>query len=210
MPPESKTEEGTASRDSAESVEPPVLASGARGGDRSRLRRGLQVLLASAIGTLLGIGAYTFRYAEGFSYFSTRPEACANCHIMRSQYGSWQAASHHTVAVCVDCHLPHGGLRKWLAKAENGYRHSKEFTAQDFAEPIVVKPRGRAILQENCLRCHGALVAELNPGPHRSKNSRAGADDVACVHCHAGVGHGETARLGGPLRGEERTTRNSP
>ena len=88
-------------------------------------RRRLRVLLAGCVGALLGIGAYTFRYAEGLSYFSTEPSACANCHIMQSQYQSWGRASHHTVAVCVDCHLPHAGLRKLLAKAENGYRHSK-------------------------------------------------------------------------------------
>lgn len=170
----------------------------------------LRVLLACALGVLLGIGAYTFRYAEGFSYFSAKPSACANCHIMQAQLDSWQAASHHTVAVCIDCHLPHSGLAKWLAKAENGYRHSKEFTAQTFAEPIFVQARGHAILEANCRRCHGALVAELSPGAHARDTRQATAERVGCVHCHAGVGHGEAARLGGPLRGAERTTRNSP
>lgn len=166
-------------------------------------RRRLRVLLAGCVGALLGIGAYTFRYAEGLSYFSTEPSACANCHIMQSQYQSWGRASHHSVAVCVDCHLPHAGLRKLLAKAENGYRHSKEFTAQTFAEPIFVQATGQAILEENCRRCHAELTAALDSGAHLAK------DRVRCVHCHSMVGHGEPARLGGPLP-YVRTTRNVP
>lgn len=201
--------ESSGSMDSLAAVSGVDASLGPAANRRSRLRRLLRVLLACALGVLLGIGVFTFRYAEGFSYFSQSPTACANCHIMQSQYDSWQKASHHTVAVCIDCHLPHSGLRKWLAKAENGYRHSKEFTAQSFAEPIFVKGRSRAILEENCRRCHGALVAELAPGASaraaRGQDS-AGAD---CLHCHAGVGHGEAARLGGPLRGDERTIRNS-
>jgi cytochrome c nitrite reductase small subunit len=169
----------------------------------SHVRRWLLVALACALGALLGVGGFTFRYAEGFSYFSTAPSACVNCHIMRSQYDSWQKSSHHTVAVCVDCHLPHEGLPKLLAKAENGYRHSKEFTAQTFAEPIFVKARGREILEVNCVRCHSGLVAEMNFDAHSP------GGNVPCVHCHMGVGHGESARLGGPLRTAEAETRNA-
>lgn len=44
--------------------------------------------LATLIGFFLGISAYTFVYAEGASYLSTDPRACANCHIMWPQYDS--------------------------------------------------------------------------------------------------------------------------
>jgi cytochrome c nitrite reductase small subunit len=64
--------------------------------------------IAVLLGVLLGLGAYTFRYAEGLSYFSTDPRACVNCHIMRDAYDSWQKASHHAAATCVECHLPTG------------------------------------------------------------------------------------------------------
>ena len=36
----------------------------------------LPVVLALLAGTLAGAGAYTFRYGEGLSYFSTDPRAC--------------------------------------------------------------------------------------------------------------------------------------
>ena len=132
----------------------------------------------------------TFGYAEGASYLSADPAACANCHIMWPQYDSWQKASHHTVATCVDCHLPSDFVGKYVAKAENGWNHSKAFTLQDFPEPIAITPKNSDLLHRNCLRCHAALV-----------HAQGGADDGAaprCVRCHASVGHGEAVGLGGP------------
>jgi cytochrome c nitrite reductase small subunit len=142
------------------------------------------VLLASLGGLVLGIGAFTFHYGEGLSYFSTDPRACANCHIMNDQYASWTKGPHHGDAVCVDCHLPHTFVAKYLAKADNGYRHSRGFTLQDFHEPIMITPRNARILQENCLNCHGDFVHDIVQG------SKTAADAVQCVHCHRGVGHG--------------------
>ena len=154
--------------------------------------------MAIAVGVVFGLGAFTFQYAEGLSYFSTDPKACVNCHIMRREYDGWQKASHHGAATCVDCHLPHSLVPKLIAKASNGYHHSKGFTFQDFEEPIRIKPRNSAILQENCLRCHEAMVHRLVSG------SRTDRDAIECVHCHATVGHGEMAGLGGPRRENER------
>ena len=142
------------------------------------------LVLAVLLGTLTGVGTYTFEYAEGFSYFSTRPEACANCHIMNQQYASWSKGPHHHVAGCVDCHLPHDLVGKYVAKAENGYHHSRAFTLQDFHEPIRITPKNARILQESCLHCHRDFVHEILPG------SREANDTVGCVHCHRGVGHG--------------------
>jgi cytochrome c nitrite reductase small subunit len=141
------------------------------------------------VGLIAGLGAFTFSYAEGASYFSTEPAACANCHIMNEQYDSWQKASHHAVAKCVDCHLPQDFFGKYLAKAENGYHHSKGFTFQDFHEPIMIKPKNARILQANCLACHRSMVHEMVTGSTVSRSSN-NADAVSCVHCHASVGHG--------------------
>ncbi len=157
---------------------------------------------AVAVGILSGLGAFSFRYAEGLSYFSSDPRACANCHIMRRQYDGWQKASHHGAATCADCHLPRSFLSKLLAKASNGYHHSRGFTLQDFAEPIRIKPKNSALLQANCLRCHEPMVHALVSG------ARTDRDAVSCVHCHAAVGHGEQAGLGGPRRPAERPDLN--
>jgi len=147
------------------------------------------LLLAAAAGIALGVSAFTFSYAEGLSYFSTDPKACANCHIMNDQYASWTKGPHHGDARCVDCHLPHDTVEKYLAKALNGYHHSKGFTLQDFHEPILIKPRNAEILQNNCLRCHGDLVHEALVAGARGPQP-AEVEDGRCVHCHRGVGHG--------------------
>ena len=157
--------------------------------------------LAVALGVSAGLGAYTFSYAKGLSYFGTDPRACTNCHIMEPEYAGWQKGSHHDVAVCIDCHLPHSFVSKYLTKAENGYRHGKLFTTQTFEEPITIKPAGLAILQSNCERCHADLVHDiLRP---EAGGAKVAAAEFPCIHCHWTVGHGERAGLGGPLSARE-------
>lgn len=142
------------------------------------------VLASVGLGVFFGLSGFTFFYAEGISYFSKDPRACVNCHIMRDQYDSWQKASHHGFASCVECHLPHEPVAKYMAKAKNGYFHSKGFTLQDFHEPIRIKPENRAILEENCLRCHDAMVEEI------VQDGAPVSHQVDCIRCHASVGHG--------------------
>ncbi|HOE81851.1 MAG TPA: cytochrome c nitrite reductase small subunit [Myxococcota bacterium] len=151
----------------------------------------LPSVVFAALGVLLGIGGTTFNYAEGLSYLSTDPAACANCHIMQPQYDAWQKASHHTAATCADCHLPPGFPEKYVAKAENGWNHSKAFTLQDFPEPIVITKKNADILHANCLRCHADLVHD------QAIAYTEGAP--RCVRCHVTVGHGEPVGLGGPM-----------
>jgi cytochrome c nitrite reductase small subunit len=150
------------------------------------------LLLSILLGILAGVGAFTLHYAEGLSYLSRDPEACANCHIMQAQFDSWQKSSHHEVATCADCHLPSGFVRQYLAKAENGYRHSAAFTLQNFHEPIQITERNGRILQESCIECHRDFTHNLVEG------STTDPDAVRCVHCHLAAGHGEKVGLGGP------------
>ena len=144
----------------------------------------LITVVAILFGTLAGLGAYTFRYAEGLSYFSTDPRACRNCHVMNDQYASWTRGPHHAAAGCVECHLPHAFIPKYLAKANNGYWHSKGFTFMDFHEPIMITPRNARTLQDNCVRCHGDFVHNILQG------SGGDGEPTQCVHCHRGAGHG--------------------
>lgn len=153
----------------------------------------LLFLLAALIGIVAGVGTFTLVYAHGLSYMSSDPKACVNCHIMQPQYEGWLKSSHHNVAGCVDCHLPHNFVGKWLAKAENGWHHSVGFTLQNFHEPIQIKGKNSRILQDNCLACHREVVHEALTATGRS-------DEVQCVHCHQTVGHGERAGLGGPAK----------
>ena len=141
------------------------------------------VAFFAALGVLVGVGAFTFGYAKGFSYLSTDPRACVNCHIMNDQYDAWLKSGHRHAATCVECHLTASGVAKWLDKANHGFAHSVAFTLQNFKEPIEITARDRGTVQENCLRCHGDFVQAVHTtaGPGR---------ELDCMHCHAGVGHG--------------------
>jgi len=154
-----------------------------------RPRRAL--LLAILTGVPLGLGLFTFRYAEGLSYFSTDPKACINCHIMNEEYDSWAKSGHHHVALCVDCHLPHEFIPKLLEKARHGWNHSEAFTLQNFHEPIQIGRKSAQTVQENCIRCHADFVHDIT-----AMESQDPEDPVSCVHCHKGVGHAPTRPTG--------------
>lgn len=141
-------------------------------------------ILAILVGGLIGLGASTFLYGKGFSYLSNDPRACVNCHIMNDQYDGWLKSSHHSVAACNDCHLPHRLIPKLAIKAENGFWHSKGFTLQDFAEPIRIRRHNRQLLNRNCQECHHELVGDVV--------AAQGHDDTRfdCIRCHIASGHG--------------------
>lgn len=140
------------------------------------------LFLAVAIGSVLGIGGYTFLYARGYSYLRDVPTACANCHVMQSYYDAWIKSSHRRVAVCNDCHTPDGLLAKYLTKASNGFWHSFAFTTGRFPDPLRIKSQNLEIAGTACLKCHDAVVEAIDT-PH-SRGER-----VACVRCHNSVGH---------------------
>ncbi len=129
-----------------------------------------------------GSGLYTFMYADGLSYLSKDPAACANCHVMRETFDDWQRGSHAHAATCVDCHLPRSFVGKWFTKAENGFSHSIAMTLGHF-DNIRARPVSRAIARENCLHCHGDTVA------HFSSADTAAGQGPDCVFCHRSIGH---------------------
>jgi cytochrome c nitrite reductase small subunit len=140
------------------------------------------VLLAIAVGILLGIGFYTFGYARGASYMTDDPSACANCHVMREQYEGWMKSSHGKVAVCNDCHTPPGFVAKYTTKAINGFFHSLAFTTRHFPDEIQITDRNYRVTQQACMKCHEPIVSDI-------QSSRAHSEDVPCIGCHRTVGH---------------------
>jgi cytochrome c nitrite reductase small subunit len=119
--------------------------------------------LAAVAGLALGVAGYAFQYAKGSSYLGNDPATCANCHVMAGHYAGWQAAPHHRVATCNDCHTPAPFLSKYLG---------------NYPENIRARPESTAVVEANCRRCHADLVENIAHG-----------GDVSCIRCHASVGH---------------------
>lgn len=140
------------------------------------------LLFALPVGAAAGLGSFTFLYAKGDSYLTNDPAACANCHVMQGHFDGWQKSSHHSVAVCNDCHTPPGFFGKYWAKAVNGYHHSLAFTTGRFPDPIVITPRNHAVTEAACRGCHAELT-QMIEGP------TMGGEGLSCVRCHDSVGH---------------------
>ena len=137
---------------------------------------------AILVGLVIGIGAYTFVYAKGYSYMTDDPAACANCHVMQDHFDSWTRASHRSVAVCNDCHAPPRLVPKYMTKARNGFWHSFYFTTGTFHEPIQITPRNLGITESACRKCHTEIVDAIDPVAD-------GVSGLSCVTCHRSVGH---------------------
>ena len=142
------------------------------------------LVLAVLAGMLLGLGAYTFVYAKGYSYLTNDPAACANCHVMRDHYDAWTRASHRSVAACNDCHTPPGLVPKYITKARNGFWHSFYFTTGGYRDPIRITPRNHQVTELACRTCHEEMTSSIDPG-HSASADRG----LSCIRCHSTVGH---------------------
>lgn len=139
--------------------------------------------LVFLVGSVLGLGVFTFGYAGGTAYFSNDPQACAQCHAMSEQYSSWSRGSHRDVAGCNDCHAPHDNLlAKYVNKADNGFWHSLKFTTGDYPENIKIREHNQRVTEQACLSCHAELVSTIN-------RTRPHDERVSCIQCHSDVGH---------------------
>lgn len=134
-------------------------------------------------GAFVGTGSYTFMYANGGSYFSNDPQACANCHVMKDHLSAWEKSSHHAVAVCNDCHAPHDSFfYKYFVKGVNGFNHSLKFTTGDYPDVLQITKMNTSVTESACRHCHSDLT-------HSIEMTHAAGESVSCLRCHHEVGH---------------------
>ena len=155
-------------------------------------------LAAAMVGIAVGTAGFTFVYAEGASYLTNDPTACANCHVMNEQYDGWIRSSHRSVATCNDCHAPHDLIGKYVTKARNGLAHSVAFTTGDFPETIRIKARNLAVTEGTCRYCHEEMSAAVD--------GMSGGEPRSCVSCHSEVGHPDGPPLRVPVKGSIEAT----
>jgi cytochrome c nitrite reductase small subunit len=139
------------------------------------------------LGVFAGLGLATVRVSEAQSYLSDNPRACINCHVMTTQYMTWEYSSHANVAVCVDCHVPHTSLlAKYAYKAKDGLRHTTIFTLGLEPQVIRASKAAEGVIQANCIRCHSRQLAHAGT---------LAAGGRKCLDCHRETPHGPVDSL---------------
>jgi cytochrome c nitrite reductase small subunit len=147
------------------------------------------------LGVFLGLTVLVLHVSRASSYLSDRPETCVNCHVMGPQYVTWSGSRHRMVATCNDCHVPQDNkLRHYAFKASDGLRHSFIFTFRLEPQVIRIHAAGQRVVQENCIRCHGATL-------HATRLEQVRGDDIhhvaglRCWDCHRETPHGRVNSL---------------
>lgn len=146
----------------------------------------------------IGVFAYVVHISKALSYLSTDPKACINCHVMNTQYATWQHSSHAQVAGCVDCHLPRDNMvNKYMAKAKDGYNHTVAFTFNTYKNAIKISDDGAKRVQENCISCHKSLNSQVisNSDLNHKYDDPSVATGRRCWECHKEVPHGKVRGL---------------
>jgi cytochrome c nitrite reductase small subunit len=142
-----------------------------------------------SFGVMGGAGLFVIHASRALSYLSDEPETCTNCHVMTTQYVTWQHSSHANVATCNDCHVPHTSLAaQYGFKAKDGLWHSTVFTMRWEPQTIRLSARAVPVVENNCRRCHAAVIADTASALHQP-------GDLRCWDCHREVPHGSIRSL---------------
>jgi cytochrome c nitrite reductase small subunit len=141
------------------------------------------------MGIFAGLFLFLIYTSKAYSYLSDNPETCVNCHVMISQYASWDHGSHRRYANCNDCHIPQNNVfNKYFFKVRDGIRHSWMFSLRREPQVIYIHKTDKGTVQQNCIRCHSPLL--FNPKlVSLTGNQNVHAADRACWECHRDVPH---------------------
>lgn len=157
-------------------------------------------LVISALTVFLiavGYFVYVLDQSKALSYLSKDPKACINCHVMNTQYATWQHSSHKNVS-CIECHLPtENFVDTYVAKAKDGWNHSVAFTLNTYDNAMKISDDGAMRVQKNCISCHSKLVSTLVTNSDNNHNFKEGevATGRKCWECHKSVPHGKVRGL---------------
>lgn len=154
-----------------------------------------RLAVALVCGVLAGVSIYIYYVSNAAAYLSDDPVTCINCHVMIPQYTTWRKSSHAHVATCMDCHVPHDSFfRKYEFKIKDGMRHATIFTLRAEPQVIRIKKDGMMVVQENCIRCHKAILEDVAIHKVTYEGWKKGEGKL-CWECHRDVPHGTVNSL---------------
>jgi cytochrome c nitrite reductase small subunit len=141
------------------------------------------------LGIMAGTGIFVLHVSRAASYLSETPATCMNCHVMATEYVTWQHSSHANVATCNDCHVPHTSLAAhWAFKAKDGLWHSTVFTMRWEPQAIRISKGAISVVEANCRRCHARVIENVCLADRQD-------GDLRCWECHREVPHGSVRSL---------------
>lgn len=128
-----------------------------------------------------------------FMRYSTTPQFCNSCHIMRPYYASWLASNHGKKGVgCIDCHYEPGFKGTIRAKFIGFAQLTNYVTATYSTKPAA------EISDESCLSCHEDEIVDDNlefrkgiafSHKHHLSGLRRGKK-LRCTSCHSQIVQG--------------------
>ncbi len=137
------------------------------------------------------------------AYISTNAY-CISCHVHTHADELWKVSTHYKTDSgvqinCVDCHLPpKGSVDYWSAKIKAGSMDLYSYYFKDHAKinwgvMSEIENAVRFAPKESCITCHPSLFPfDLSEkGEKAHLYYRRKEDELHCINCHIGVGHGE-------------------
>lgn len=154
-----------------------------------------QPIVMILLGAIVGLVIYIGKVANVASYLTDDPRACINCHVMTTEYITWNHSSHRAVATCNDCHVPHDNVFKQYAfKAKDGLYHATIYTLRTEPQAIVMHEAGQQAVQNNCIRCHFDQVTDAKSVSWVDSHLTDRLDRT-CWECHRETPHGRVKSL---------------
>ncbi|GAB6094883.1 NapC/NirT family cytochrome c [Desulfatiferula olefinivorans] len=116
--------------------------------------------------------------AASFAMHTTDSAAfCGSCHSM-AEAALTHSTSVHAQFACNECHAPHNLIPKIPFKTKEGARDVYKTVTYNVPDLIHPNETTLTVIQNNCLRCHGSVIKEVNM---LSKDR--------CTDCHRHVPH---------------------
>ena len=145
-----------------------------------------------------------YRSIEKLDIYTSTDSYCISCHVHTPADHSWELSSHYSTdsfkrTACVDCHLPpKESIDYWPQKIKAGTRDLYSYYFKDrvkinWAEKSEIENAVRFTPKESCINCHENLFpfSLSDKGEKAHLYYRRNADELHCINCHIGVGHGQ-------------------
>lgn len=150
----------------------------------------------------LGLLIFLFLSALAGMKYTSRPDFCAYCHIMKPAVKTWSALPHKEVN-CLECHADPGPIG-YIKRKMGGIGEVYKYMSGNYDGVFETK-----LNMANCIKCHSSeskfakakdITATGVPRAAEFPHQDILKETPSCLECHNDAGHGEELSRGFPLR----------